>query len=353
MSFARYLLDQAGIIALFACGIASATFVLYVAGVETGTIVFALSLVCAFGVLAFVLRYLRRRGFYRSVDEAVEALDKKTLAAELVTRPGFADGQLLFEALNAGMRSMNDQMSEMRQQAHDYRDYVETWVHEVKTPIAAAHLVALNHPSPEAVSMDAEVARIEEYADQALYYARSMSVERDYSVREVQLGDLVRNAVRAKSRVLLDAGVAPEFGELDHAVYTDPKWMEFVIGQVIVNAAKYRKPDGARCFVRFEANVVDDGLDRARVSLTVHDNGIGIPAQDVPRVFDKGFTGDNGRAYAKSTGIGLYLCKRLCDKMHHGIELRSQQGQGTWVSIDFPLNRTLLVEDGQTGRVLA
>ena len=218
---------------------------------------------------------------------------------------------------------------------------METWIHEVKTPIAAARLVAQNHPDAATAAMDRELVRIEGYAEQALYYARSTSVDRDFAIRSVSLDELVRGALKANARTLIDARIAPELGDLDFKVRCDPKWLTFVLGQVLVNAAKYRKPAGpdgvlepAR--LRIGAKRRQSEADARVTVLSIADEGIGIPSEDVDRVFDRGFTGQNGRRFAKSTGIGLYLARSLCEKMGLRVTLASQVGRGTTVSIEFP-----------------
>lgn len=226
--------------------------------------------------------------------------------------------------------------SRARAEQREYRDYIETWVHEVKTPIAAARLVAANNPNPGTEAMDAELGRVEDYVDQALYYARSSSVERDFQVRDVRLSDAVRAALRRNARTLIDAHMVPELTDLDFTVRTDPKWLEFMLGQLLGNAAKYGRPGEERPRVRIWGERRETGLDAWETVLFVEDNGIGIPAADLGRVFDKGFTGENGRRYARSTGIGLYLVRELASKMGLTVQAASEEGRWTRMAISFP-----------------
>ena len=216
------------------------------------------------------------------------------LAAELAEEPACAEERVFQEALRLGSKSMADELAHMRADQRAYRDYVETWVHEVKTPIAAARLAAANDPCPVAEAMDVELGRVEGFVDQALYYARSTSVDRDFQVREVVLADVARAAVRGCARTLIDAGVAPELTDLDLTVRADPKWLEFCLRQVLVNAAKYRRDAGALAGeparVKLWARRRQTGLDAWETELFVEDNGVGIPACDLARVWDRGFT---------------------------------------------------------------
>ena len=182
----------------------------------------------------------------------------------------------------------------------------------------------------------AEVDAIEGYVEQALYYSRGTSLDRDFQVREVKLADVVHDALRRKARTLIGARVVPELGGLDFTVRADPKWLSFVIGQVLVNSAKYRRPGEGEGHVRVFAERRETGLDAWETVLSIEDDGVGIPASDVGRVFDKGFTGENGRRFARSTGMGLYLVRQLCEKMGLTAWASSEEGAGTTVCLGFP-----------------
>ena len=213
---------------------------------------------------------------------------------------------------------------------------MEAWVHEVKTPIAAGRLALENAPGPLADSLEEALFQIEGYVEQALYYARSGAVERDYLVRPVPLREAAANAVKRFARPLIAAGFSIDLEGLDAVAYADSKWVEFMLGQLIANAVKYRGPSPRLTFTQ--------RVEEQAVVLTVADNGKGIPAADLPRVWEKGFTGENGRALAtRSTGLGLYLCKKLCGRLGVGLSIRSAVGEGTAVSFTFPKGRFYLM----------
>ncbi|WP_455138267.1 sensor histidine kinase [Thermophilibacter sp.] len=336
MSLGAYLADRALSIAVMALAVAFSALVMGVYGVDRGVVGFVCAVIGLAGVAALALDWLRRRSFYRRLDESLDALDETYLATELVERPRFLEGELFYDALDRESRAMRDRVAAARRRQREYREYVETWVHEIKTPIAAAHLVARNNPAPATDDMDAEVDAIEGYVEQALYYSRGTSLDRDFQIRSVSLADVARDALRHKARTLIAARVVPELGALDLTVRADPKWLSFVIGQVLVNAAKYRGPGDGEGHVRLTAERLETGLDAWETRLAIADDGIGIPEADVARVFDKGFTGENGRRFARSTGIGLYLVRELCEKMGVRVWLESEQGVGTTVYLGFP-----------------
>ena len=175
----------------------------------------------------------------------------------------------------------------------------------------------------------AELENINRFTEQALYYARSEHTEKDYSIREISLNDAIHGAIADNKYLLRQNNVTVIVDDAEHSVYSDDKWVRFILDQIIGNAVKYR---AGQPVLHFYSKNEND-----RIILSVEDNGIGIPESDLPRIFEKGFTGQNGRTIHSSTGIGLYLCKRLCDKLGIGISAYSD-GKGTTVSLSFHIN---------------
>lgn len=174
-----------------------------------------------------------------------------------------------------------------------------------------------------------ELEKTNRFTEQALYYARSEHTEKDYSVREMALSQVVHQAIADNKYLLLQGGMRLEVEEMQDTVYSDEKWVRFILNQLIANAVKYRTEQPV---LRISTHKRQD-----QVILVVEDNGIGIAASDLPRIFEKGFTGQNGRMIQQSTGIGLYLCKRLCEKLGIGIAAESSE-QGTAISLAFHIN---------------
>lgn len=279
----------------------------------------------------------RKLRFYRDMEGRLDALDEKYLLAEVMVEPGFPEGEFLFSTARTMGSSMAEAVGDARRDMGEYREYIETWIHEVKTPIATARLCLENHPGPLADSVEDSLFQIEGYVEQALFYARSGAVDRDYAVRALPLNQAVSAALRRYARPLIEAGFRVELGELDAVVCSDGKWVEFILGQLISNSLKYRASSPK---LIFSQEVKRDG-----VVLSLLDNGPGIPPEDLPRVFDKGFTGANGRKLStRSTGLGLYLCKKLCARLGLGLSLSCPPGGGTLASLTFPLGRFHLAE---------
>ena len=279
----------------------------------------------------------RKLRFYRDMEGRLDALNEKYLLAEVMVEPGFPEGEFLFSTARTMGSSMAEAVGDARRDMGEYREYIETWIHEVKTPIAAARLCLENHPGPLADSVEDSLFQIEGYVEQALFYARSGAVDRDYAVRALPLNQAVSAALRRYARPLIEAGFRVELGNLDAVVCSDGKWVEFILGQLISNSLKYRASSPK---LTFSQEVKLDG-----VVLSLLDNGPGIPPEDLPRVFDKGFTGTNGRRLStRSTGLGLYLCKKLCARLGLGLSLSCPPGGGTLAALTFPLGRFHLAE---------
>lgn len=177
--------------------------------------------------------------------------------------------------------------------------------------------------------MLSELENINRFTQQALYYALSGHTEKDYFIREVRLDDVVHGAIADNKYLLRKNLVAVTVEDMESSVYTDEKWVRFLLNQIISNAVKYRSGQPT---LRFAASEKDN-----QVFLSVKDNGIGISQSDLPRIFEKGFTGQNGRTVQNSTGIGLYLCRRLCDKLGIGLSAVSEGG-GTEIVLSFQVN---------------
>ncbi len=224
---------------------------------------------------------------------------------------------------------MLEQIGDVKRDRQEYREYIEQWIHEIKTPITAMKLLCENHKSEFTRELMTEIEQTDRYTEQALYYARSEHTEKDYSVREIRLFDVIHQAIGDNKYFLMQNKAAIETEESDVTVCSDEKWIRFILNQLIVNAVKYRNDQP---YLHFYAEKMTD-----QIFLYVEDHGIGISANDLPRIFEKGFTGQNGRIRQNATGIGLYLCKRLCDKLGIGIDVKSGE-EGTTVRLAFQMN---------------
>ena len=284
-------------------------------------------------VLAILIEYKKKKDYYNELIKNMEDLKEKYLISEIVKTPNFVEGRILKEILQDTGKSMLENVNYYKNIQEDYKEYIELWIHEVKIPIAASKLIIENNKNEITKSIDEELDKVENYTEQALFYARSNAVERDYIINKTNLKEVVNGAILKNKTTLLNEKVSIELTNLkNEEIYTDSKWAIFIINQIIQNAIKYSKKDDKE--IEISSKEKND-----KVILYIKDNGIGIRKGEITRVFERGFTGENGRIVGqKSTGIGLYLCKKLCDKLGLGIELNSEKNKGTEVRIIFPKN---------------
>ncbi|WP_066870501.1 sensor histidine kinase [Clostridium mediterraneense] len=281
-------------------------------------------------IIYFTLDYIKKKDFYYTLINSLESLDREYLVAEVMDEPYFLEGKIVYDALKSIEKDIHKKINYHENKEINYREYIEAWIHEIKTPIASTKLIINNNKSEATKNIETEILKIEEYLEQVLYYARSNDTSKDYIVKKIILKELIKTVLKKNMKSFIYNDISLVLEDLDEVVYTDPKWVNFIINQIIINSLKYSKKEEARIkiySVRTEKNVI----------LTIEDNGVGIPTEDVRRVFDKGFTGENGRKYGKSTGMGLYICKNLADKLGFGLELSSEFGVGTKVNIIFPI----------------
>ncbi len=210
----------------------------------------------------------------------------------------------------------------------DTVDYYTVWAHQIKTPISSMHLTLQNEDSELSRKLYADLHRIEQYVEMVITYLRLNSDSTDYVIKEYSLDNIIKSAVKKFSHDFIGRKIALVYEPVNYRVITDEKWLSFVIEQVLSNALKYTK-----------SGSITISLDENKV-LTISDTGIGIASEDLPRIFENGYTGFNGRTDKKASGIGLYLCKRICTNLGHNISVSSVVDKGTSVTIDLSQKRT-------------
>lgn len=214
------------------------------------------------------------------------------------------------------------QAEQMQNATKERQEYYTTWVHQVKTPMAAMNMLLQKEDTPESRQLQLQLFRMEEYVEMILHFTRLEESGTDFVFDAYDLDEMIRKTIRKYASVFVQKKIAICYDTVSTHVLTDEKWFCFVLEQVLSNALKYTNHGSVTIAME------TPGL------LTIRDTGIGIASEDVPRVFEKGYTGYNGRADHKSTGLGLYLCKRTMDRLHHGISLTSTVGEGTTVTLD-------------------
>lgn len=281
--------------------------------------------------LGILLEYFKKKKYYDNFYKTLDKLDEKYLINEIISEPDFIEGKILKESLYEIDKSMHENVNKYKYLQEDYKEYIELWIHEIKLPIATSKMIIENNKNKTTKSIGEEIEKIENYVEQALFYARSSAVEKDYYIRKCKLKEIVNESIRKNKTILIQEKVKINTHDLENIVNTDSKWVVFILNQIIQNSVKYRNKTKS---LNIEIYSV---LKKESVTLYIKDNGIGIKEGEISRVFEKGFTGTNGRlSEKKSTGIGLYLCKKLCDKLSLLIKVYSKEKNGTTITITFP-----------------
>lgn len=330
MNFKLFFKEKAITILLLLFGIITIEIFLMAYNVGMFIKIYIPLIIMGLYIISIIIEYFKRKKFYDNLSNMLEELDEKYLITEIIKTPNFLEGKILKNALEQIDKSMLENVNKYKYMTEDYKEYIELWIHEIKIPIAASKMVIENNKNAITKSIDEELDKVENYIEQALFYARSNTVEKDYYIRKVFLKEIVNESIKKNKSSLIQEKISIDIHDLDIEVNTDNKWIVFILNQIIQNGIKYRKKENS--VIEIYAN-----QGKENVILYIKDNGIGIKQGEITRVFEKGFTGTNGRlSNKKSTGIGLYLCKKLCNKLGIGIELNSVQNEGTEVKLVFP-----------------
>ena len=331
MIFKEFLKDKVLQISLLIFGLLTIEIFLMAYPISIFIKIYIPTIILILYLISIFSEFMIKRKFYNNTFNLLDNLDEKYLFTEIIGDSNFYEGKILKDVLGQTNKAMIENVNQYKRLQEDYKEYIELWIHEIKIPIATSKMICENNKSDITKSIDEELDKIEYYIEQALFYARSNSIEKDYYIKKNNLKDIINECIKKNKTSLIENKISIDIHDIENEVSTDSKWTCFIINQIIQNSIKYRKNDKDSKIEIFSI------LNKENVVLSIKDNGIGIFESEIGRVFDKGFTGSNGRlTNKKSTGIGLYLCKKLCDKLGIGIELNSIQNEGTEVRIIFP-----------------
>lgn len=295
-------------------GVFAVSFALY--GLPLAAVGYPAGLCVLLGACLAAWDYSRAARRHKALKRLREAGEAVLLDLPAMTTVEGADCAAVVETLR---RELCRQETARAARWEDMTAYYTAWVHQIKTPIAAMRLTLQGEDTPAARRLMTELGRVEQYVDMALTYLRLEEGGSDYVIRTCAVDDVVRAAVRRFAGEFIDRRIALDYTPVEWETVTDGKWLTFVVEQLLSNALKYTGQDGT-------IRIYREGDD-----LCIRDSGMGIAPEDLPRVFDMGYTGQNGRLDRRSSGIGLYLCRRICHNLRHEIRIESAPGVGTTV----------------------
>lgn len=278
--------------------------------------------------------FLHSRTRLQELEHLLSGLNQKYLFAECISTFDSIYEQKLFALIRRSGKAMIEAVSDSQASQQEYREYIESWVHEIKSPITAAKLICQTLDNTMQRKISYELAKIDAHIERALFYARAESPERDFLIRQISLSAMVSQSIQNHQSLLIQGGIRIETDHLEETtIYTDDKWACFLLGQLLQNAVRYRSENPV---ITLSAKPLGQ-----KTQLIVQDNGIGIPSHELPRVFDRGFTGSNGHIRGGSTGMGLYLCKKLSDLLEINLQITSEEHHGTNIILTFPAKENL------------
>lgn len=336
MNFRKFLADQWLLIAGWLMFMVLTVFIMWLSPkmFVDWSLVGYLALIEGVFLFGFLgVYYLVKRHWWRKLmlsDKEVDVLQ------DFIEGARSNEEHLIQEYVNHVLAEHQQVMQELLEKQQDQKDYIDSWVHEIKVPLAAVDLALQNIeddiPEDKYALIEDELGRVDDYVEQVLYYARLDSFSRDYLIQEYHLKKIVQSVIRSEAAHFIQKSLHVEITGEDYEVLTDVKWLDYILKQLISNAIKYTEKGGS---IRISMIQAASG-----VVLQVSDNGIGIPKEDLGRIFDKGFTGENGRRSEQhSTGMGLYLAYNLADKLNIQLSAVSEEGKGTTMNLLFPTLR--------------
>ena len=305
--------------------LAVVAFLLIFYGVDT---LFVVSLVILFisiqGLFQWCL-YRKKRNASQHIIDLVDGLEETYYIADVLPKPKEFQNEAYYYALKKACKSMNDEIGKITEEKQDYQEYVESFVHEIKIPIGA---LSLTFDNTKNYTLKKETDKIFQLVEQMLYYARSENTEKDYFVKQLQLDEVIHNVILKFRHSLMERKTIINIHDIENVIYTDEKWLTFILSQIVQNAIKYFDKQENKLTIYSQ----DNGTN---ILFVIEDNGCGIKASDLSRVFEKGFTGSN-RNKANATGMGLYLSKKLCDRLGLKLDIASTEKEYTRLTITFP-----------------
>ena len=320
-----YLKKNTKIYILFVVFIAIFFFMFYLYNLPLEALIYTGSLCFLTGLIGNTMDFINYKKSYKKLKFLEKNIinDREDLPKSLDIRIDYY--HKIIEKL---YRELENETQKNKQKNTDMVDYYSMWVHQIKTPIAAMNFL-LDNEEVDQKNLQQELFKIERYVEMVLTYIRLDSISSDYVITKINLDEVVKDSVKKYATIFINKKIKLNYVSHETMVISDKKWLSFAFEQILGNSVKYSGAGGEITIETYENKLV------------IEDNGIGIKEEDLPRIFEKGFTGFNGRYEKKSSGLGLYLCKKTLDKLGHRIEISSKVGEGTRIEITFPKEDTL------------
>lgn len=333
MSVKEFLDDRFWSLIFHIISMISLAAFLYLTGTTKG-IIFIILIVWIISISIWLfIDFVKLNAHFKELQDIFNGLDQKYLFAECIEKPKSLYERHIFSLIKRSGKSMLEEVSNAQYKQKEYQEYIENWVHEIKVPITSSQLICQNNKSELTRKIIPNLTQIEEHVERVLYYGRAGSVEKDFIIKKELISHIVTETISKYKPLLIQNNIQINTSNLDTLIYTDGKWVSFMIGQLLSNAVRYRKE---KPVISIEVINFED-----KAKLNIIDNGIGIPSHELSRIFERGFTGTSGRKRGGSTGMGLYICKQLAEFLHIELKAESVENEFTKISMIFPSKENL------------
>ena len=301
---------------------------LLLAGINKDIVLFTTIVYPSVFVVYFIFHYIYIRNKYSKLAKTMDLLDKKYLISEIVKKSYNYEQEFYMEFVRTASKSMMDEINKYEKQSIEYREYIENWIHEVKTPITAIGLMCDNERNELTNRIKLETKRIEMDVERILFYSKSDEIWKDYVITKHNLKEIVEASIMKIYQIFIYNAVKIDVQVENEYVFTDGKWTSFIITQILLNCVQYKGENPLSI-------IISAKKEKEKTSLIIEDNGLGIKSEEIVHIFEKGFVGTNGRDYEKSSGMGMYICSKLCKKLNIGLYVNSEYGKYTKMVMEF------------------
>ncbi len=328
MKLKNYIIDRISLLLVMLFSFVFFLIFLQLAGINKDIVLFVAMVYPSVFVVYFICHFLYTNRKYQNLERTMDLLDKKYLISEVAKKKGNYQQQFYMELVRRACKSMMDELNEQEQQNIEYKEYIDSWIHEVKTPITAIQLMCDNERNSLTDRIKLETKKVEMDIERMLYYSKSGETWKDYVIACHCLREIVEKSIMKVYQILIYNGVKIDMQVEEEVVYTDEKWSSFIITQILLNCVQYQKEE--RLSIRIYAM-----KEKESTSLIIEDNGLGIKPNEISHIFEKGYVGTNGRRNERSSGMGMFICSKLCKKLNIGIQAVSEYGEYTKMILRF------------------
>ena len=328
MKLKNYIKDRISLILVMIFSFVFFLMFLMLAGINQDLVGFVAMVYPAVFVLYFICHFLYTKEKLQNIERTMDLLDKKYLISEVVKKKGDYQQQFYMELVRRAAKSMMDELNDLEKQNMEYKEYIDSWIHEVKTPITAIQLMCDNERNALTDRIKLETKKVEMDIERMLYYSKSGETWKDYVIANHSLRRIVESSIMKVYQIFIYHGVQIDMQLEEEMVYTDAKWSSFIITQILLNCVQYKKEEGLS--IRIYAK-----KEKESTSLVIEDNGLGIKPEEIGHIFEKGYVGTNGRKNERSSGMGMFICNKLCKKLDMGLQAVSEYGEYTKMILTF------------------